>query len=132
MNSHNMMGNVIICLIIWIINHNIHEIEPRKYSRWKGHIVLKWFRFIIASPSRIGSGKNGRTSIKCCLYSSFCDTNSLLFHGLVNGNLIFDVHLVKFINAADAIVSKHQSTSLNTKLPSFWFLRNSCSQACSR
>jgi len=26
--------------------------------------------------------------------------------------LIFDVHLVKFINAADAIVSKHQSTSL--------------------
>ena len=34
----------------------------------------------------------------------------------MNSNLILDVHLVKFINAADAIVCQHQSTCLNAEL----------------
>ena len=34
----------------------------------------------------------------------------------MDGHLILDVHLVKFINAADAIVCQHQSTCLNAEL----------------
>lgn len=113
--------------------------------KWQGYqsgiitFYLKRFRLIITSTSRVGSSKNGSTSIKSGLYSCFCDTNGLLLHGLMNCNLqsiqlldtsqcmakgyqekyyayylISDIHLVKFINAANAIVGKHQSTSLET------------------
>ena len=34
----------------------------------------------------------------------------------MDSNLVLDVHLVKLINAADAIVCQHQSTCLNAEL----------------
>ena len=34
----------------------------------------------------------------------------------MDSNLVLDVHLIKFINAADAIVCQHQSTCLNAEL----------------
>jgi hypothetical protein len=34
----------------------------------------------------------------------------------VDGHLVVHIHLVKLINAADAVVSKHQRTSFNGKL----------------
>ncbi len=40
----------------------------------------------------------------------------MLLHGFMDSHLILDVHLVKFINAADAIVCQHQSTCLNAEL----------------
>jgi hypothetical protein len=35
--------------------------------------------------------------------TSLGNTNRLLFHSFVNGDLVFNVHFVKFINTADAL-----------------------------
>jgi len=40
-NSHNMMGNVVIRYLIRVINHNVHKIKPRKNGRWKINVILK-------------------------------------------------------------------------------------------
>ena len=50
------------------------------------------------------------------LNPSFCNGDSLLLHGLMNSDLILDIHLVKFIDAADPIVCQHESTCLNAEL----------------
>jgi hypothetical protein len=50
------------------------------------------------------------------LDAGLADADGLLLHGLVDGHLVRHIHLVKLINAADAVVSKHQGTSLNGKL----------------
>lgn len=57
------------------------------------------------------------------LDASLADGDSLLFHGLVNCHLVRYIHLVKFVNAADAVVSKHQGTSLNGKFIVLRFLQ---------
>ena len=51
------------------------------------------------------------------------DGDGLLLHGLVDGNLVFDVHLVKLIDAADAIVRQHQRASLYTEVVCVALLR---------
>jgi hypothetical protein len=50
------------------------------------------------------------------LDAGLADADGLLLHGLVDGYLVRDVHLVKLIDAADTVVSQHQGTSLDRKL----------------
>jgi hypothetical protein len=67
------------------------------------------------------------------LDAGLADGDGLLLHGLVNGHLIAHIHLVKLVNAADAVVSKHQRASLNRKLAALRVLaRGSSSIAGSR
>ena len=63
--------------------------------------------------------------------ASLGNGDGLLFHRLVDGHLIFDVHLVEFVNAADAVVCKHQGACLDAKLASFRILANTCRQTSS-
>ncbi len=53
----------------------------------------------------------------------------MLLHGFMDSDLILDVHLVKFINAADAIVCQHQSTCLNAELVAVRILHHQPSQS---
>ena len=44
------------------------------------------------------------------------DRYSLLLHCFMDGNLIFDVHLVELVNTTDPMICQHESASFNTKL----------------
>ncbi|KAH3703434.1 hypothetical protein DPMN_078470 [Dreissena polymorpha] len=61
---------------------------------------------------------------------SLGDGDGLLFHGLMDSHLVLGVHLVKLINAADAIVSQHEGASLDHKLMGLLILHNGSSQTC--
>jgi hypothetical protein len=52
------------------------------------------------------------------MYPSFGNRDSLLLHSFVDSGLIFGVHLIKLVNAADSIISQHQRTGLNAVLTS--------------
>lgn len=43
-----------------------------------------------------------------------------MLHGLVNSDLILDVHLVELIDAADTVVGEHQSASFDAELSRLW------------
>ena len=51
------------------------------------------------------------------------DGDGLLLHGLVDGHLVFHVHLVKLVNAADAIVRQHQRARLDAEVVAVGLLR---------
>lgn len=54
--------------------------------------------------------------------TSLRNRDGLLLHGFVDSDLVLDVHLIEFIDAADAVVGEHQSASLNTELARLWVL----------
>lgn len=58
------------------------------------------------------------------LNACFGNGDGLLLHSLVNGHLVLGVHLVKLINAADTIVSQHESTRLYAELTSVAVLQD--------
>ena len=64
--------------------------------------------------------------------TSFGNGDGLLLHGLVDRDLIFHIHLIELINAADAVISEHQSSSLNAELTRLWVLPHISRQACGR
>jgi hypothetical protein len=39
-----------------------------------------------------------------------------LFHGLVDGHLIFDLHLIELVDAADSVIGQHQRSCLDTHI----------------
>jgi len=43
-------------------------------------------------------------------------------------HLILGIHLIEFINTADTIVSQHESTGFDTKLPRLTILHHRCRQ----
>ena len=63
--------------------------------------------------------------------SSLSKRNGLLLHCLMDSYLIFDVHLVEFINATDSVISKHESSCFDTEVSSFWVLKDTGSETSS-
>ncbi len=61
------------------------------------------------------------------LDTSFGNGDGLLLHGLMDSHLILLIHLVKLINAADAIVCQHQGPSLNAEFPTVTVLQQTLS-----
>jgi hypothetical protein len=59
------------------------------------------------------------------LDAGLADGDGLLLHGLVDGHLVAHIHLVKLVNAADAVVRQHQRASLNRKLATLRVLAGS-------
>ncbi len=49
----------------------------------------------------------------------------------MDGDLVADVHLVKLVDGADAIVCKHQGTCLNGEVASFFIFHDSSCQSSS-
>ena len=45
------------------------------------------------------------------------DRNGLLFHSLVNCDLIRDIHLVEFIDGANAVVCEHERPGFDREVP---------------
>lgn len=63
--------------------------------------------------------------------SSLCNWDCLLLHGFVDGHLILNVHFVKFIYTAYAIVCEHECPCLNCHV-SVLVLCDTGSKTCSR
>ena len=61
------------------------------------------------------------------LNTSFGDGDCLLLHGFMNGHLVFGVHLVKLVDAANTIIRQHQRSSFNHKLMRLLILKHSIS-----
>jgi hypothetical protein len=60
--------------------------------------------------------------------ASFGNGDGLLFHGLVNGYLIFDFHLVELVDATDSMVGQHEGTRLNAILARLTIFTHRCGQ----
>ena len=40
----------------------------------------------------------------------------------MNGNLILDIHLIEFVDAADAMISEHECSGLYAEVTGLWIL----------
>ena len=63
--------------------------------------------------------------------SSFGNRDSLLLHRFMDSDLVLHIHLVKLINAANAMISQHKRTSFYAELASLWvFPYTGCQASC--
>lgn len=114
MDVDDKLAEIVVWIRIALITHYKEQIETRHDGSWELDIILQRFGFVVATEDRVGCCQNRCPSVKCGIDSSFGDRNCLLFHSLMDCNLIFELHFVKLINAANTIISQHQSTCLDS------------------
>ena len=87
---------------------------PRRLAPEDGDQSLSYDYHLLTDG--IGRGQNRSSGVERGLNASLGDRDGLLFHGFVNGDLIFNVHFVELVDATDAVVGQHESAGFNNKL----------------
>ena len=116
MHLDDMARNLEVIFVLLFIENYEEEIEARHNRSRDVHIVTQRLSPIVPTTQRVCCSQDRGARIKSGVNASFGNRDGLLLHSLVNGNLVLDIHLVELIDAADAMVCKHQRTSLNAKL----------------
>ena len=125
-----MSGDFKILLVFLLVVDHEEQVEAR-HNRWGDvDVVAEGLGTIVSTSVGVSGSQDRGTSVESCVDASLSDRDSLLLHSLVNSNLILDLHLVELIDAADAVISEHESTSLNAELSSLVILAHRSGQTC--
>lgn len=120
MDIHYMLRDIQIRLRVTLIQH--HKEQIKATHNWRAHLQICPERLlpIVPPPNRVCRSEDGRACIERGVDTGFGNRNCLLFHRFVDGDLVANIHLIKFVNGADAVVRKHQGTGLNGEVACFF------------
>ena len=101
---------------VGLVDHHVQQVEAREDGGREGDVVLQRLGAVVPPRHRVGGRQDGRPRVERGLDARLGDGDGLLLHGLVDCDLVLDVHLVKLVDAADAVVRQHQRARLDAKL----------------
>ena len=131
-NIDNVLRNVPVHSLVAFIQYDEKEVETRHDRGAHSHVRTQRLFAIVPTADGIGSGENRRACIQGGLNAGLGDRDSLLLHGLVDRDLIGEVHLVKLVNGANTIVCEHKSAGLDRKFTCFFVTDDSGRETCRR
>jgi len=131
-NVDDVPRKVGVDLLIAFIQYHKEQIETTHDRSAHLQVRSETLLSVVPSTDRIGRGEDRRASIEGGLDTCFGDGNGLLFHCFVDCDLVGDVHLVKFVDRADSIVRKHESTCFNREVSCLFILHDSSRETSSR
>lgn len=88
MDIDYMFRNIQICLRITLVKHDKEQIKSTHNRRAHLHIRSQRLFAVVPATNGIRSGKNGRSSVESGMNTGFGDRDGLLFHSLVDGDLV--------------------------------------------
>ena len=112
-----------VYLLSTIICHDKKDIKSWHQWRWESYVGLEILSLVISSHDWIHCSQYRASGIECGLYACFGYGYCLLLHGLVYGNRVSLLHLIKLIYATNTIVSQHKSSCLKSEVSCLWVLR---------
>ena len=125
MNIDDVSCDVEVDIFVTLVKDHKEEIEPRHDRSRHGHIGLEGHFPIIPSPNRVGSCQDRSSSVERSLNTGFRNRDGLLFHRFVDGDLVGNVHLVKFVNGTDTVIGQHEGSGLDGKFTRLFVLDHS-------
>ena len=132
MDVNNMLRYVEIDLLVTFIQDDEKEVETAHDRSSHRDVPSKRLLAIVPATDRVCGGKNGCACVECSVNARFGDGYGLLFHGFVDGDLVRDIHFIKFVDGANPVIRKHQCASLDSKVPCLFVFHNRCSKTCCR
>lgn len=99
-----MISQAPIMGVALLVKNQVNQVKTRKQSRWELDVVDHTQFRVILGVHWVGGSKNGCSRIQGTDYASLSNRNSLLFHGFVKNHSGAIIHLIEFINAANASV----------------------------
>ena len=112
-HADDVLCEMAINLLVALVQDDEEEIETRHDGGRHVDVGPKRGLAVITPTDRVCCCEDTRARVQGGLNARLGDGDGLLFHGFVNGDLISNIHLVKFVDSADAVISKHQSTGFD-------------------
>jgi hypothetical protein len=103
-----MRGKQFITDLIGHIQHEEDEIEPREQTGREVDILNNRFFRIVLRVYRVGSCEYGSAGVELTDDACLGDGDGLLLHRLEQYRATILIHLVKFIDAAYALIGQDQ------------------------
>ena len=124
MDIHDMLSDMQIDALITLVQNHEEQVESRHDRCTHRHIRSKAHLPVVPPTNRVGRGEDRSSRVESGLDTCFRDGDGLLFHRLVNGDLIRDIHFVEFIDGADPVVREHQCTRFDSEFARFFVLHD--------
>mmetsp|Transcript_9781 Transcript_9781/g.34429 ORF Transcript_9781/g.34429 Transcript_9781/m.34429 type:complete len:583 (-) Transcript_9781:609-2357(-) len=102
--------------LVAIIDDDEKQIEAGHDGGGHVDVGLERLGLVVAAVLRVGGGQNCRPRVEVGVDTRLCDGNRLLLHGLVDGRPVLLVHLVKLVDAAEAVVCEDERAALERPL----------------
>lgn len=116
MDLRNMKSQLLVKLRIGLVQQQKDQVKPREQRRRQINILVRRQLLIVSSVDRVGRGKDRRSRIQRRCDAALGNRNGLLLHDFMDVGSITVVHLVELINAAYAIIGKHEGTAFEYDL----------------
>lgn len=108
-----MFREMAVNLLVALVQDDEEEIEAGHNRCGHVDIGAESCLAIIAASDWVGGREDGGARVKGGLDTGFGDGDGLLLHGFMDGDLVGQVHLVKLVDGADAVVGEHESAGFN-------------------
>lgn len=125
MHIYDMLCDVQIALLVALVQHHEEEIETTHDRRSHRNVRAQALLAVVPAADRVRRGEDGRPRVQRRVNARLGDGDRLLFHGLVNRDLVRDVHLVKLVDCADAVVREHERARFDGEVASLLVLDHS-------
>lgn len=112
----NVLRKLLIRLAIRGVKQEEEDIETRKEGSREVNVLNGRDARVVAAVDRVSGGEDGGSGVQGGGNTSLGDGDGLLLHDFVNCRAIVVVHLVEFIDGADAVVSEHKGATLEDHL----------------
>src|SRR5436309_9213566 len=94
-----MLSNLLVTISVMVVTHNEDHVETRQDRGLKVNVLPRTLEVVVAAKDWVCRREYRGTCIENGSDAGFGNRNSLLFHGLVDGNSVLVAHLVKLVNA---------------------------------
>lgn len=130
--ADDVLGEFKVDILVALVEDDEEEVEAGHDRGGHGDVGAEAYLAVVAATDRVGGGEDRGAGIEGGLDAGLGDGDGLLLHGLVDGDLVGDVHLIKLVDGADAVVGEHEGAGLDGELARLLVLDDSRRQTCCR
>mmetsp|Transcript_11421 Transcript_11421/g.28919 ORF Transcript_11421/g.28919 Transcript_11421/m.28919 type:complete len:525 (-) Transcript_11421:282-1856(-) len=121
---HDEAGDLLVHFGVHFVDDDEEEVETRHDGRGHLQVLAQRLGAVVAATDGVRSGQNRRAGVESSVQTCFGYADRLLLHGLVDRDLVLLIHLVKLIDAANAIIRQHQRPGFDAELAGLVILTN--------
>ena len=130
MDVDNVLGEMAVDGFVAFVKDDEEEIEAAHDGRAHVDVGPERGFAVVAPADGVGGREDAGARVERGLDAGFGDGDGLLFHGFVDGDLVANVHLVEFVDGADAIVREHERPRFDGEFTRFFVFDHRRRESC--
>mmetsp|Transcript_47934 Transcript_47934/g.120039 ORF Transcript_47934/g.120039 Transcript_47934/m.120039 type:complete len:303 (-) Transcript_47934:3-911(-) len=115
-HRQHVARDALVVLGVAHVLHDEDEVEAGEDGALQLDVLARGLEVVVAAGGRVGGGEHGGAGVEHGGDARLGDRDRLLLHGFVDGDAVLLPHLVKLVDAHDAVVRQHHRAALQVEV----------------